>query len=143
MKARLGILAVVGVGVGCLIGYVLTRPPHRPMPARPTTSESTPGPTGPLPFAPQEPIACRMLPDGYLVVLYPAPPASASLLTAAPKDVKTNAIDVIPPDGSDERKAWVYIVMSEAEPEVTVSIPEGTTADSGTTSAAKEMEPGG
>ncbi len=141
MKARLGVLAVVGVGVGCLIGYLLTRTPQRPPLPEPTTTASTPGPKGPLPLIPQEPIACRMLPDNYLVVLYPAPSASASLLTPAPKDVETNAIDVIPPEGLGERKAWVYIVMSEAEPEVTVSIPEAPTADSAAAPADKEMGP--
>lgn len=125
MNARTAILGVVAVMLGVVVGHFVLRSPASGPAPDPSGSPPTPGLAGPLPIAPEGPVPCRVLPDGHLVLLYPAASASASLIGPAPDGIETNAIDVVPMEGAGTRTAWVYIVISQAEPEVTVSVPEG------------------
>jgi hypothetical protein len=127
VNARTAILGLVAIVLGIAIGHVLLRVPQSeaPSPPEPTSEPSVTGPAGPLPFAPEGPVPCRRLPGGQLLLLYPAASASASPLSPASSEFETNAINVVAPNSPGTQKAWVYIVISEAEPEVAVTIPEG------------------
>ncbi len=139
LSARTVILGLVAVVLGVVVGHLLLRRPASAPPPDPSTTSPTPGLTGPLPFAPEGPVPCRLLPKGQLLLLYPAASASASPLSPAPSEIETNAIKVVPPEGAGTEKAWVYIVISEAEPEVTVSVPE--TPGPGQPAASEDTEP--
>ncbi len=131
MNARTATLGLVAIILGVVIGHLLLRAPQSgtPTPPEPPAEPSTAGPTGLLPFAPEGPVPCRRLPGGQLLLLYPTASASASPLSPAPREIGTNAIDVVAPGVSGTQKAWVYIVISQAEPEVAVTIPEAPDAD--------------
>jgi hypothetical protein len=129
LNARTAILGGVAVVLGIAAGHFLLRAPGSgPGPERAASPPSS-GLTGPLPIAPEGPVPCRVLPRGNLVLLYPAASASASPLSPAPSEIETNSIEVVPMNGAGTRKAWIYLVISEAEPEVTVSVPERSPAD--------------
>ncbi len=70
----------------------------------------------PLPYA----IPCRVLPEGRIVMLHHAGPSGPVCLRSSPLPPAGNGCEVLL-DHGQRGKVWVFAVMSDKEPQVTVA----------------------